>query len=98
MSKLAVDAIDLKSTVLQCFYDVADRNLVVGTARLDSLGLDSLSIVELRNSIMRATGVEIENAKILSNPSVGEIVESVEARLKLHIAPGAPGADEEHSP
>ena len=68
------------------------------TASLDSLGLDSLSIVELRNSIMRATGVEIDNSTILSNPSVGEILESVQAQsLKLHVAPGAPGADEERS-
>ena len=98
MPKLAVDAADLKSTVLQCFYDAADRNLVVGTARLDSMGIDSLAIVELRNSIMRATSVEIENATIFSNPSVDEIVESVQAQsLKLHVAPGAPGADEERS-
>jgi pimeloyl-ACP methyl ester carboxylesterase/acyl carrier protein len=67
----------IRSAILQCFYEFAEPDLVVEDANLDSLGLDSLSVVELRNAIARMTGVELENAMILTNPSVGDIIENV---------------------
>ena len=66
-----------RSAILQCFHEFAEPDLVVEDANLDLLGLDSIAIVELRNSIAKETGVELENALILSNPSVGDIIENV---------------------
>ena len=75
------DVTAASATVLKIFREAADSDLVVEDANLDSLGLDSLSIIELRNSIANATGVELEAATILSNPSVGEIIEIVTAEV-----------------
>ena len=65
---------------------------------MDSLGLDSLSVVELRNAIARVTRVELENAMILSNPSVGDIIENVLSnvgRVSASLAAVASGRDEQ---
>ena len=75
------DVTAASATVLKIFREATDSDLVVEDANLDSLGLDSLSIIELRNSIANATGVELEAATILSNPSVGEIIEIVTAEV-----------------
>ena len=75
------DVTAASATVLKIFREAADSDLVVEDANLDSLGLDSLSIIDLRNSIANATGVELEAATILSNPSVGEIIETVTAEV-----------------
>ena len=73
----SLDTEATRSAILQCFHEFAEPDLVVEDASLDSLGLDSISIVELRNSIANETGVELENAMILTNPSVAEIIETV---------------------
>ena len=49
---------------------------------MHSLGLDSISTVELRNQIYEATGVELDNAMILANPSIGEIVDAVSEQVQ----------------
>ena len=72
-----LDAEATRAAIFQCFYEFAEPELVVDDATLDSLGLDSLSVVELRNAIATATSVELDNATILKNPSVGEIIETV---------------------
>jgi len=72
-----LDAEATRADILQCFHEFAEPDLVVEDANLDSLGLDSLSVVELRNAIARVTGVELENAMILTNPSVNDILENV---------------------
>ena len=48
---------------------------------MQSLGLDSISTVELRNQIHKATGVELDNAMIFANPSIGEIVDAVSEQV-----------------
>ena len=72
-----LDAEATRAAILQCFHEFAEPDLVVEDANLDSLGLDSLSVVELRNAIARVTRVELENAMILTNPSVADIIETV---------------------
>lgn len=73
----SLDTEATKSSILQCFHEFTEPDLVVNDANLDSLGLDSIAIVELRNSIAKETGVELENAMILTNPSVADIIETV---------------------
>lgn len=85
-------------TVLKIFREFADSDLVVEDARLDALSLDSLSIIELRNSIANATNVELEAAMMLSNPSVGEIIETVTAEvLRLSKNPVASRAQPDNA-
>ena len=76
-----LDVTAVAATVLKIFREFADADLIVEDVKLDSLGLDSLSIIELRNSIANATGVELEAATMLSNPSVGEIIETLTAEV-----------------
>ena len=73
-----------RAAIFQCFREFAEPDLVVEDANLDSLGLDSLSVVELRNAIARVTGVELENAMILTNPSVAEIIETVLSNMGVY--------------
>ena len=79
---------------MQCFHEFAEPDLVVEDANLDSLGLDSISIVELRNSIANETGVELDNAMILTNPSVADIIETVLSNMgRVSASPVAVASD-----
>ncbi len=89
-----LDAEATRAAILQCFHEFAEPDLVVEDANLDSLGLDSLSVVELRNAIARVTRVELENAMILSNPSVVEIMETVLSNMgRVSASPVAVASD-----
>ena len=77
------DVTAASATVLKIFREAADSDLVVEDAKLDSLGLDSLSTIELRNAIANSTGVELKAATILSNPSLGEIIEIVTTEVSM---------------
>ena len=89
-----LDAEATRTAIFQCFHEFAESDLVVEDANLDSLGLDSLSVVELRNAIARVTGVELENAMILTNPSVAEIIETVLSNMgRVSASPVAVASD-----
>ena len=89
-----LDAEATRAAIFQCFREFAEPALVVEDANLDSLGLDSLSVVELRNAIARVTGVELENAMILTNPSVAEIIETVLSNMgRVSTSPVAAVSD-----
>ena len=89
-----LDAEATRAAIFQCFHEFAEPDLVVEDANLDSLGLDSLSVVELRNAIARVTRVELENAMILSNPSVAEIMETVLSNMgRVSASPVAVASD-----
>jgi len=89
-----LDAEATRAAIFQCFREFAEPALVVEDANLDSLGLDSLSVVELRNAIARVTGVELENAMILTNPSVAEIIETVLSNMgRVSASPVAVASD-----
>ena len=89
-----LDAEATRAAIFQCFREFAESDLVVEDANLDSLGLDSLSVVELRNAIARVTGVELENAMIFTNPSVAEIIETVLSNVgRVSASPVAVASD-----
>ena len=74
-----MDSTAVRAAVLQVFYDTVDAELVSETASLDSLGLDSIGVIDLRNSLANVTGVELNPAIIMENPSVVEIIETITA-------------------
>ena len=74
-----MDSTVIRTSVLQVFYDTVDAELVSETVSLDSLGFDSIGVVDLRNSLANVTGVELDPAIIMGNPCVGEIIETITA-------------------
>ena len=60
-----MDSTAVKASVLQVFYDTVDAELVSETASLDSLGLDSIGVIDLRNSLANVTGVELDASIML---------------------------------
>ena len=60
----------------------AESKIQSDTTLMD-LGVDSLSIVELRNHIASATGITLSNELILSNPSIGAIESAIVEELEV---------------
>ena len=60
-----MDSTAVRAAVLQVFYDTVDAELVSETASLDSLGFDSIGVIDLRNSLSNVTGVELDASIML---------------------------------
>ena len=60
-----MDSTAVRAAVLQVFCDTAGSELVSETASLDSLGFDSIGVIDLRNSLANVTGVELDASIML---------------------------------
>ncbi|KAH8074976.1 hypothetical protein JL721_957 [Aureococcus anophagefferens] len=78
---------ELRAMVLACYGDVAEADLINDDATFETLGVDSLASVELRNAIAKKTGVEVDNAVILSNPTLQAVVDAVVDGAAVLAAP-----------
>ncbi|KAH8093678.1 hypothetical protein JL720_4828 [Aureococcus anophagefferens] len=76
---------ELRAMVLACYGDVAEADLINDDATFETLGVDSLASVELRNAIAKKTGVEVDNAVILSNPTLQAVVDAVGPEMEFKI-------------
>ena len=75
--------------------DVAPEQLVVA-ASIDTLGLDSLMLTQLRNWILRSLDINLPLIKLLKGPSIAALAEELLAQIEIGGAETTAAKDPSH--
>lgn len=67
----------------------------LGAMRLDQMGIDSLTAVEIRGWLMKTFEVNLPVLKILNGISVGELVDTATEAIPSHLVPNLAGCSAE---
>ena len=72
----------LRETMMQSTQEQVDWNSVTLESRIDSLGFDSLSILDLIYDIQQAFGIEFEAEEMIGVTTVGELAEFLKKKME----------------